>query len=66
MKDVTAAEAIRLRGGGQSQVQQIARDYQQMSVGAIANLAAVGDTKAKTTMKIIKGASKYRQKYAGK
>jgi hypothetical protein len=66
LKDVTAAEAIRQRGGGQSQVEQLETGFGQMTVGELANLAAQGDAAAKTAMKIIKQASDKAQKYGGK
>ncbi|MGD1927818.1 MAG: hypothetical protein ACFB12_02825 [Leptolyngbyaceae cyanobacterium] len=66
-KDVPAAEAVRNRGGGRaSQVNQIPTDLKQTSVGEIANRAAKGDQDADTALKIIKQASKKRQKYGGK
>jgi hypothetical protein len=66
LKDVAAAEAIRQRGGGQSQVDQLQTGFAQMKVGDLANLAAQGDQAAKTAMKIIKQASDKAQKYGGK
>ncbi|MBE9118935.1 RHS repeat-associated core domain-containing protein [Lusitaniella coriacea LEGE 07157] len=65
-KDTPAAEAIRARGGGASQVNQLGQDYKQVTVGEIANLAAQKDDKAETALKIIKQAGKKNQKYGGK
>ena len=64
--DMTAADAIRARGGTGGNVQQLATDMQQKRVGEIANLAAGGDREAETALKIVKQASKKAQKYGGK
>lgn len=66
LKDKPAREAVRLRGGGQSQVQQIAGTHQDKAVGELANLAAQGDAQAETAIKIIKQASRKAEKYGGK
>lgn len=66
MKDTNIADAIRQRGGGQSQVDQIRTDYQLIKVGELANLAAEGDAEAKTAIKILKEARKKHEKYGGK
>lgn len=66
MKDMVIAEAIRQRGGGESQIDQLRTDYQRRKVGEIANLAAEGDADAETAIKIIKQARKKREKYGGR
>lgn len=66
LKDLEIAEAIRQRGGGQSQIDQIRTDYQDLEVGELANLAAQGDTDAETAIKILKQARKKQEKYGGK
>ena len=66
IKDEIIADAIRDRGGGQSQVSQLRTDYQTKKVSELANLAAVGDTDAKTAIKILKQARKKREKYSGR
>jgi hypothetical protein len=66
LKDMTAADAIRARGGGASQVNQLETGYAQKTVGEIANLAAQEDKAAKTALKIIKQADQKNQKYSGK
>jgi len=63
LKDDVIADAIRERGGGQSQVNQLRTDYQNMRVGELANLADEGDEDAKTAIKILKQARKKRGKY---
>lgn len=50
-KDMTIAEAIRLRGGGQSQVEQIRTDYRSLKVGDLANRAATKDMEAEKAIK---------------
>ena len=59
------SDAVRKRGGGASQVKELA-NYSEKTVGELANMAAAGDAKAETAMKIIKQASKKAQKYGGK
>ena len=66
LKDLDIAEAIRQRGGGQSQVDQLRSDYQNRRVGELANMAADGDTEAETAIKILKQARKKQEKYGGK
>jgi hypothetical protein len=63
IKDDFIADAIRERGGGQGQVNQLRSDYQNIRVGELANLAAKGDTDAETAIKILKQARKKRDKY---
>ena len=65
-KDVTAAEAIRQRGGGQSQVRQLQTGYATKTLAELANLAAAGDEAARTAIKIVKQAWQKAQKYGGK
>ena len=66
LKDVIIADAIRERGGGQSQVNQLRTDYQNLRVGELANLAAEGDEDAKTAIKMLKQAKKKREKYGNR
>lgn len=66
LKDLDIAEAIRQRGGGQGQVDQVRTDYQDIKVGELANLAAEGDSDAETAIKILKQARKKQEKYGGK
>jgi hypothetical protein len=66
LKDNIIADAIRERGGGQSQVNQLQSDYQNMKVGELANLAAEGDEEAETAIKILKQARKKREKYGNR
>lgn len=63
LKDNLIADAIRQRGGGQSQVNQLRSDYQNFKVGELANLAAESDEDAETAIKILKQAKKKRDKY---
>ncbi len=63
IKDSIVADAIKERGGGQGQVNQVRSDYQSLKVGEIANMAAAGDAEAETAVKIIKQANKKREKY---
>jgi hypothetical protein len=65
LKDTIARDAVRLRGGGKSQVDQL-KHYADQTVGELANLAAKGDKTAKTAIKIIKQAENKAQKYGGK
>ncbi|WP_412541349.1 hypothetical protein R8Z50_01675 [Longispora sp. K20-0274] len=62
-KDMTAADAIKARGGGQGQVNVLGGDYANKTVGELANLAAQGDETAETAMKIIKQARAKAAKY---
>jgi hypothetical protein len=66
LKDNIIADAIRERGGGQGQVNQLQSDYQNMKVGELANLAAEGDEEAETAIKILKQARKKREKYGNR
>ncbi len=66
LKDNLIADAIRQRGGGQSQVNQLRSDYQNLTVGELANLAAEGDEDAETAIKILKQAKKKRDKYGNR
>ena len=61
----TIADAIRVRGGGASQITEVAH-MAQKSVAEVANLAAQGDEAAVTAIKIMKRAAKYAEKYGGK
>lgn len=60
LKDYIMADAIRERGGGQGQVNQLRSDYQNLKVGELTNLAAEGDADAETAIKILKQARKKR------
>ena len=66
LKDMTAAEAIRHRGGGQSQVNELQTGYGELTVGELADMAGAGDLQADRTIKMIKQANKKVQKYGGK
>ncbi|MCP3659494.1 MAG: hypothetical protein GY830_03905 [Bacteroidetes bacterium] len=66
LKDKTAAEALKIRGGAGSALKQGRSDYWSKSLGEIANLEAKGDQDARTIMKLVKAASKKAQKYGGK
>lgn len=66
MKDMTAADAIRARGGGAGQVRQLENGYENLTVGELANRAATGDAEAETAIKIIKQANAKAQKYGNK
>ena len=66
IKDEIIANAIRQRGGGQNQVNQIQTDYQNKTVGELANFATSVDALAKTAIKILKQARKKSEKYGGK
>ncbi|MBR8838808.1 MAG: hypothetical protein DSM106950_33600 [Stigonema ocellatum SAG 48.90 = DSM 106950] len=63
LKDDIIADAVRERGGGQGQVNQLRSDYQDLRVGELANLAAEGNAEAETAIKILKQARKKREKY---
>ena len=66
LKDMTAAEAIRQRGGGQGQVNELQTGYGELTVGELANMAGAGDLQADRAIKMIKQANKKAQKYGGK
>lgn len=66
MKDEIIADAIRQRGGGQGQISQLRTDYQNLTVGALANLATEGDEEAKKAIKMLKQARKKREKYGNR
>ena len=59
----TVAQVIRLRGGGGSQVQQVATDLQHLPLGEVAERAARGDEAAMTAIKIAKDAKRLSEKY---
>ncbi len=63
----TVAKVIRQRGGGQGQVNQVATNIQQMTLGEVAKLAAYGEGKeaaaARTAIHVAKNASAQFQKY---
>lgn len=63
---ISDSEAIRLRGGGQSQINQLSTSILNLTVAALADLAADGDPDAETAIKILKQAKKKRDKYGGK
>jgi hypothetical protein len=66
MKDVTLAEAIKARGGGGQQIQQVSNELRNKSLGEVANMAAQGNKEAETAVKLVKQASAKAQKYGGK
>ena len=66
IRNLSAAEAVRVRGGGQTQINQIRTDYHDLSIGELANRAAQGDRDAETAIKIVKQAAKKAAKYGGK
>jgi hypothetical protein len=66
LKEQMIADAIQERGGGQGQINQLQSDYQNLSVGELANLAASGDMEAETVIKILKQAKKKSDKYGNK
>ena len=66
MKDEIIADAIRQRGGGQGQISQLRTDYQNLTVGALANLATEGDEEAKKAIKMLKQVRKKREKYGNR
>jgi hypothetical protein len=66
MKDEVIADAIRQRGGGQGQISELRTDYQTLTVGALANLAAEGDEEARKAIKMLKQARKKREKYGNR
>ncbi len=61
VKDKTAAEAIRSRGGNASNVNEIGSDYRNLTVEEIARLDAQGDAGARKALKIIKQAAQKGQ-----
>ncbi len=63
LKNSIIADAIKERGGSQGQVNQLQSDYQSLTVGELANMAALGDAEAETAIKILKQAIKKREKY---
>ncbi len=66
LKDLAITEAIRQRGGGQSQINQLSTTCQTLTVAELANLAAAGNPDAETAIKILKQAKQKREKYGGK
>ncbi len=54
--DKTAAQAIKARGGGASQVNQLQTGYGQMTLGELATRAAQGDPEAIKAIKMVKQA----------
>jgi RHS repeat-associated protein len=62
LADETVANAIRIRGGGGAQVNQVASWLAQKTVGEVANLAAQGNAEARTAIKIVKDAARLAQK----
>ena len=66
IKDSSVADAIRARGGGAGQVNQIATDLRGKPLGEVANMAAQGSEEARTAIKLVKQASAKAQKYGGK
>jgi len=66
LKDYLISDAIKYRGGGQSQINQLRSDYQNLKVGELANLAGEGDQDAETAIKILKQAKKKLDKYGNR
>jgi hypothetical protein len=66
LKDKSAREALKLRGGSTSATHVGRSDYWEKTLGEIANMAGEGDNEAKTIMKLVKEAPKKAQKYGGK
>lgn len=54
--DVSAADMIRLRGGGASQINQLATEYKTMTLRDLAHLAVRGDREAEKAIKMVKQA----------
>ena len=59
----TVAQAIRLRGGGASQVNEIATYLQHMKLSEVAQRAANGDAQAVKALKMVKQAATKAQRY---
>ena len=66
MKDTKVADAIKQRGGGAGQVNQVSSDLQGELLGDVANLAAQGDKAAVTALKMVKQAKGKKDKYGNK
>jgi hypothetical protein len=66
LKDVKARDALKLRGGNNSAINQGDSGYWDKPLGEIANLAGQKDGKAETILKLVKQASSKAQKYGGK
>jgi hypothetical protein len=66
MKDLTLAEAIKARGGGGQQIQQVSNELRNKALGEVANMAAQGNREAETAIKLVKQAVAKAQKYGGK
>ncbi|TQV80783.1 hypothetical protein [Denitrobaculum tricleocarpae] len=65
LKDTTALEAVKMRGGGAKEIQAIRTDYQQKTLAELANLAALDDEDADRAIKIVKSAKRLAQKNHG-
>ena len=66
LKDRTAREALKARGGSTSATHMGRCDYREKTLKEVANLAGAGDKEADTMMKLIKKAKTYAGKYGGK
>lgn len=63
MQNMTVSQAIRTRGGGGSQVQQIATNLRELPLSDVAKLAAGGNKEAIKAIKMIKQASTKAERY---
>jgi hypothetical protein len=63
---LTLAEAIKARGGGGQQIQQVSNELRNKALGEVANMAAQGNREAETAIKLVKQAVAKAQKYGGK
>ena len=54
--DTSAADMIRQRGGGASQINQLSTEYKTMSLRDLAHLAVRGDREAEKAIKMVKQA----------
>lgn len=66
LKDISIRDAIKLRGGGAGQANQVSGDLLDKSLGEVAEMASQGDSAAETAIKMVKQASSKAQKYGGK
>lgn len=66
MKDKNLADAIRERGGNQSQIRQLKDGLEHKKFGDVANLAAQGDANAETAIKLLKQTPKKAQAHRNK
>ena len=62
LKDTTALEAVKIRGGGAKEIRAIRTDYQEKTLAELANMAALNDEDADRAIKIVKSAKRLAQK----